>query len=174
MTTRKPASSKAKTPAKAKSRAQTSSKSVSQSRSKTPVSKWNAEAAELKAIRLSQAVIEFGMDGVIIDANTAFLTTMGYTLDEIKGRHHSLFVDFAYANSLEYREFWAALNRGDHKTGEMRRLAKGGAEVWLQASYFPVLDKAGRPCSVLKIASDVTAAKNQSADMQGQVAAASN
>jgi methyl-accepting chemotaxis protein len=113
---------------------------------------------QIEAISNSQAVIEFRMDGSVITANPIFLTTMGYGLDEIKGKQHSLFVDEAYRRSPEYTEFWAALNRGQNVAGEFKRLAKGGKVVWLHASYNPILDLNGKPLKVVKYASDVTEA----------------
>src|SRR5215469_14494185 len=86
--------------------------------------------SKLKAIDASQATIEFKMDGTILTANANFLKAMGYGLEEIRGKHHSLFVEPAERNSAEYREFWAALNRGQFQSREFRRIAKGGREVW--------------------------------------------
>jgi methyl-accepting chemotaxis protein len=130
-------------------------------------------AGQIAAISRSQAVIEFNMDGTIIRANDNFLSAMGYTLDEVKGKHHSMFVDEATRTSPAYREFWASLNRGDYQTGEYRRLGKSGREVWIQASYNPILDSNGKPFKVVKYASDVTKQKLQNADYAGQVAAIS-
>jgi len=112
---------------------------------------------QLAAIRKSQAVIEFNLDGTILTANENFLQTLGYSLDEIKGRHHSLFVDETYKNSLEYREFWAKLNRGEYIAGEFKRIGKGGKEVWIQASYGPIMGLNGQPFKVVKYATDITA-----------------
>ena len=114
-------------------------------------------AGQLGAISKSQAVVEFSMDGRIIHANENFLRTMGYTLAEVKGKHHSMFAEPAYAASLEYRMFWEKLNRGEFDSGQYKRLGKGGREVWLQASYNPILDSSGRPVKVVKYAPDVTA-----------------
>ncbi|MCA9185874.1 MAG: PAS domain-containing protein, partial [Planctomycetales bacterium] len=125
----------------------------------------------MDALSRSQAVIEFELDGTIVSANENFLTTLGYTLDEIVGRHHSMFVDAAYAASPEYREFWAALNRGEFRSGEFRRFGKGGKEVWIQASYNAVFDKDGKPYRVVKFAADMSESKLQMADYQGQLAA---
>ncbi len=136
-------------------------------------SKWNLESAQLEALSRSLAVIEFELDGTIIQANGNFLKTVDYTLDEIRGRHHSMFVDPALVHSHEYREFWAALNRGESRSGEFRRFGKGGKEVWIQASYTPILDKSGKAIRVVKFASDITASKLQSADFHGQLAAIS-
>jgi len=112
--------------------------------------------AMIVAIGKSQAVIEFLMDGTIVTANDNFLKTLGYTLDEIKGKHHSMFVDEAYRQSREYREFWATLNRGEYQAAEYKRIGKGGKEVWIQASYNPILDLKGKPYKVVKYATDVT------------------
>jgi methyl-accepting chemotaxis protein len=136
--------------------------------------KQNLEnAALLAAIGRSQAKIEFELDGTIITANENFLKTVGYGLDEITGRHHSLFADEVYKNSPEYREFWARLNRGEFVAGEFKRVGKGGREIWIQASYNPVFDSSGKAYKVVKCASDITAAKLQSADYAGQLAAIS-
>jgi methyl-accepting chemotaxis protein len=126
---------------------------------------------KLEALDRSQAIIEFKLDGTIISANQNFLDTMGYRLDEIQGRHHSMFVDPAEQAGAEYREFWAALNRGQARTAEYRRFAKGGREVWIQASYNPVLDRSGRPYKVVKFATDTTEQKLQAADFEGQLKA---
>jgi len=116
-------------------------------------------AGQVAAIRKSQAVIEFGMDGTILDANDNFLKALGYTLDEIKGRHHSMFVDEAYRQSFDYKEFWTRLNRGEYQAAEYKRIGKGGKEVWIQASYNPIMDLNGRPFKVVKFATDVTPQK---------------
>lgn len=127
----------------------------------------------LKAISKSQGMIEFAMDGVVLTANQNFLDALGYTLEEVKGRHHRMFVDDAYARGEGYRVFWEALNRGEFQAAEYKRIGKGGREVWIQATYNPILDLNGRPFKVIKIATDVTAQKIQYADFQGQVAAIS-
>ena len=116
-------------------------------------------AGQIEAISKSQAVIEFNMDGIIQTANQAFLDTIGYTLQEIKGKHHSMFVEEAMKRSHEYREFWQDLNEGIYSTGEYKRVGKGGAEIWLQASYNPILDLNGKPFKVVKYASNVTGRK---------------
>jgi methyl-accepting chemotaxis protein len=112
--------------------------------------------ARMAAISKSQAVIDFKMDGVIITANENFLQATGYTLDEIVGKHHGMFVDEASRDSPEDREFWANLRRGEYQAGEFKRRGKGGREVWLQASYNPILDRNGKPSKVVKYATDVT------------------
>ncbi len=127
--------------------------------------------AKLDALNDSHAMIEFDLDGKVLFANHLFLEVMGYRLPEIVGRHHSMFVEEAYRQSTEYQEFWAALRRGDHLTGEFKRLAKGGKEVWVQASYNPIKGRTGKPVKVLKIATDTTVSKLVAADHAGQVTA---
>jgi PAS domain S-box-containing protein len=142
----------------------------------SPVSQGPSKAeleATITAIERSQAVIEFKMDGTVITANDNFLRALGYTLDEVQGRHHSMFVDEAYRQSGEYREFWAKLNRGEYQAAEYKRIGKGGKEVWIQASYNPILDPNGKPFKVVKFATDVTEQKLIAADHAGQIAAAS-
>ena len=112
-----------------------------------------------EALNKQQAIIEFTLDGTILDANDNFLSTLGYTLDEIKGKHHRMFADPEYAASPEYQAFWAKLGRGESEAGTYRRLGKGGKEVWIQASYNALLDSSGRPFKVVKFASDVTEVK---------------
>lgn len=129
----------------------------------------NSWKAMVEAFSRSQAMIQFTPDGHILDANANFLGAMGYTLDEIKGQHHSLFVDPDYGNSREYVEFWQDLARGEFKAEEFQRFDKHGNEVWIQASYNPVVNSAGRVVKVVKIASDITERKMRSADFEGQV-----
>lgn len=111
---------------------------------------------QLAAIGKSQAVIEFNMDGIIQDANDNFLNTVGYTLEEIKGKHHSMFVDPAYRASPEYAAFWDALRSGTFSSGEYRRVGKNGKEIFIQATYNPILDHNGKPFRVVKFATDIT------------------
>ncbi len=111
---------------------------------------------QLAAIDRVQAVIEFDLDGTIKTANANFLSTLGYSLSEIAGKHHSMFVDHAERSAPAYREFWAQLNRGEFVAGEFRRIAKGGADVWIQASYNPIIDAQGKPYKVVKYATDIT------------------
>lgn len=127
--------------------------------------------AQVAALHRVQAVIEFGLDGTILLANDNFLQAMGYRLEEIQGKHHSLFVDPEHAGSTEYRDFWARLGRGEYDAGQYRRFGKGQREIWIQASYNPVLDRQGRPYKVVKFATDITAQKLQAADSAGQLAA---
>jgi methyl-accepting chemotaxis protein len=126
---------------------------------------------QIDAINKSQAVIEFDLDGIIVTANDNFLSVMGYSLAEIQGEHHSMFVEPAYRSSSEYKQFWKSLNEGKFQSAEYKRIGKGGREVWIQASYNPIFDEAGRPYKVIKFASDVTASKMQNVDFQGQIAA---
>jgi methyl-accepting chemotaxis protein len=130
-----------------------------------------SRAGLVDAIDRVQAVIEFALDGTILTANENFLRAVGYSLDEVQGKHHRLFCDAAYAASAEYRAFWAKLARGEYEAGEFRRFGKGGTEVWLNASYNPVLDTSGKVVSVVKFATDITAAKRRTAEFEGKLAA---
>uniref|UniRef100_UPI001FE1913C PAS domain S-box protein n=1 Tax=Solimonas soli TaxID=413479 RepID=UPI001FE1913C len=123
-------------------------------------------AAQMQAIDRSQAVIEFTPDGHIVHANDNFLRVLGYRLDEIKGQHHAMFVAPAYRDSGEYRAFWEKLGRGEYDAGRYMRVAKGGREVWIQASYNPVLDAQGKPQKIVKYASDVTGEVHAAARLQ--------
>jgi methyl-accepting chemotaxis protein len=118
-------------------------------------------AAETKgkidAISLSQTVIEFDMEGNVQTANPNFLRTMGYTLAEIRGKHHSMFCEPGLVQSQAYRDFWADLGEGKFQSARYRRIGKHGAEVWIQATYNPILDVDGRPYKVVKYAIDITA-----------------
>ena len=125
----------------------------------------------IAAIDRSQAVIEFSLDGRILTANRNFLEAMGYTLDEIQGRHHRMFVDPEYAASRDYEAFWERLRRGEFSTAEFRRFGQGGREVWIQASYCPILNIAGQPTRVIKVATDITERKHRDAEFAGKIAA---
>ncbi len=128
-------------------------------------------AARIDAIDRSQAVIEFKLDGTVITANSNFLNALGYRLEDIQGKHHSLFIETAERESTTYREFWDALRRGELRAGEFMRIAKGGRAVWIQASYTPLLDRSGKPFKVVKFATDITAQKLKNFDYEGQIAA---
>jgi methyl-accepting chemotaxis protein len=128
-------------------------------------------AAQAAAVSRAQAVIEFNLDGTVITANENFLNALGYSLAEIEGKHHSMFVEQAVRDGAAYREFWARLNRGEHDAAEYKRIGKGGREVWILASYNPVLDEKGKPFKVVKFATDITAQKLRTADVAGQIAA---
>jgi methyl-accepting chemotaxis protein len=127
--------------------------------------------SKIEALNRSQAVIEFNLDGTVLTANKNFLDTLGYTLAEIQGKHHSLFVEPAQRDGAAYRAFWSALARGEFQTGEYRRLAKGGREIWLQATYNPVLGRNGKPVKVVKFAIDISAQVARTADCEGQIKA---
>ncbi len=126
-------------------------------------------ASQLAAIDRSQAVIEFKMDGTLVTANDIFLKATGYTLDEVKGKHHRMFVDEVYQQSADYGEFWAKLNRGEYQAGEYRQIGKGGREVWIQGSYNPILDPNGKPFKVANYATDVTPQKLAAEDLKRKV-----
>ncbi|MFC7704791.1 methyl-accepting chemotaxis protein [Plastorhodobacter daqingensis] len=130
----------------------------------------NARAV-LAGLKRSQAVISFRPDGTIIAANENFLSAVGYSLTEIQGRHHSMFVDPAWRDSAEYAAFWQRLGAGNHDAGQYLRLAKGGRKIWIEASYIPVLDARGKVVQVVKFATDITARTMRLADLEGQVAA---
>jgi methyl-accepting chemotaxis protein len=117
--------------------------------------------ATLASIHRSQAVIEFELDGTIITANENFLKTMGYSLGEIQGRHHSLFVSPEYAQSNEYKGFWRQLNSGQFMAGKFQRVGKGGRDVWIQGAYNPLMDAGGRAYKIVKFATEITDAENQ-------------
>jgi methyl-accepting chemotaxis protein len=124
----------------------------------------DAEAV-VQAVQRSQAVIEFTLDGTILHANQNFLQLMGYSLDEVKGRHHSLFVDPPEAGGAGYRQFWSSLRAGRFEAGEFRRFGKGAKEVWIQGSYNPVFDDQGSPVKVIKFAADVSESKRLSREV---------
>jgi methyl-accepting chemotaxis protein len=127
--------------------------------------------AKLDALSKSQAVIEFNLDGTIVTANENFLKALGYTLAEIQGKHHSMFVEPAYKESAEYRAFWEKLGKGQFQAAEYKRIAKGGRPIWIQASYNPLIGRGGMPYKVVKFATDITAEKMRSADYEGQIKA---
>ena len=113
------------------------------------------------------------MDGIVREVNENFARVMGYTRAEVVGKHHSQFVESAYAGSAEYRAFWEKLNRGESDINSYKRIAKGGREVWIQASYNPIPDVNGKPFKVVKYATDITEQKVRAADFEGQLAAIS-
>jgi methyl-accepting chemotaxis protein len=129
------------------------------------------DAGKIAAVSRSQAVIEFNLDGTILTANENFLSTLGYSLAEIQGKHHSMFVTPVDRDSSAYREFWASLSRGEFQSAEYKRIGKGGKEVWILASYNPILDEAGKPFKVVKFASDVSEQKLKAANFAGQIEA---
>ena len=113
-------------------------------------------SSQIKAISQSQAVIEFNMDGTIIQANDNFLNTLGYSLAEVQGKHHRIFVEPVDAQLPEYAQFWDKLNAGEFDSGRYKRIGKAGKEVWIQASYNPIFNLEGKPFKVVKYATDVT------------------
>jgi len=117
--------------------------------------------AQVEAINRSQAVIHFEMDGTITHANENFLNVMGYTLDEIKGKHHSIFCEKEYAESSEYKAFWENLRQGEFHAAQYKRLGKDGRNVWIEGSYNPVIDLSGNPFKVTKFATDLTPRKQE-------------
>ncbi|MGA3249043.1 MAG: methyl-accepting chemotaxis protein [Paraburkholderia sp.] len=133
------------------------------------------EMHELSAVSAAlnrvQAVIEFDLHGIVLYANDNFLQTLGYTLDEVRGQHHRMFCEPAYADSLAYRQFWEKLARGEFDHGEYQRVGRGGREVWINASYNPVFDSDGKAYKVIKFATDITASRQQNAEYEGKVRA---
>jgi methyl-accepting chemotaxis protein len=124
---------------------------------------------QLAAINKAQAVIEFGLDGTILHANDNFLNALGYRLEEVKGQHHRMFVEPGYRESAEYTRFWEKLGRGEYDAAQYKRIGKDGREVWIQASYNPILDARGRPFKVVKYATDVTAQVRAAQALQSAV-----
>ncbi|MBP1202224.1 methyl-accepting chemotaxis protein [Duganella sp. 1411] len=125
------------------------------------------------ALNRVQALIEFDLDGIILHANENFLATVGYTLAEVQGRHHAMFCDPDYVKTGEYKDFWARLGRGEYDRGDYKRLGKGGREVWINASYNPIIGADGKAYKVIKFATVITDTKLQSAEYQSKVAAIS-
>jgi methyl-accepting chemotaxis protein len=135
----------------------------------------NIQDIELQAIHAAlnrvQAVIEFDLEGKILHANDNFLRVLGYTLDEVQGRHHSMFCEPEFAASPTYKQFWAKLGAGEYEHGEYKRLAKGGREIWINASYNPIMDADGKPYKVIKFATDITDSRMRNAEYEGKVSA---
>ena len=129
------------------------------------VTELRNSTGQLRAIEQSQATIEFTMDGKILTANANFLQAMGYTLDEIKGQHHSMFIDPNEAQTGEYTQFWNQLNQGKSNAGEFKRFGKNRKVVWIQGAYYPICDLNGRPFKVVKFASDITRQKELEFEM---------
>ena len=129
----------------------------------------SSASRRLASLMNAQACIEFDSTGRILAANDAFLAVMGYSIEEIRGKHHRMFVDPAYADSAAYQEFWDQLARGEAQTSEFMRLTKQGKPVWLQASYNPVRDRFGRVRRIIKTAQDTTARKLRDAEFEAQI-----
>ncbi|MBN2607429.1 MAG: PAS domain-containing protein, partial [Thiotrichales bacterium] len=115
---------------------------------------------QIDAINRVMAVIEFDLGGHILNANDNFMTAMGYQLSEIQGKHHRLFVKPDYAESDEYRTFWQDLKAGQYKSGTFQRITRQGQDIWLEASYNPILDEKGNAIKVIKYAVDVSKNEN--------------
>ncbi|SEN85979.1 methyl-accepting chemotaxis sensory transducer with Pas/Pac sensor [Duganella sp. CF517] len=125
------------------------------------------------ALNRVQALIEFDLEGIILHANENFLATVGYTLAEVQGRHHAMFCDPEYVKTAEYKEFWARLGRGEYDRGDYKRVGKGGREVWINASYNPIIDAAGNAYKIIKFATVITDTKIKNAEYESKVAAMS-
>ncbi|KQQ45084.1 chemotaxis protein [Duganella sp. Leaf126] len=125
------------------------------------------------ALNRVQALIEFDLDGSILHANENFLSTMGYTLSEVQGQHHAMFCDPDYVHSGAYQALWDKLARGEFDRGEYKRLAKGGREIWISASYNPIMDDDGKPYKVIKFATVITDSKLKNAEHESKIAAIS-
>jgi methyl-accepting chemotaxis protein len=121
------------------------------------VSKTHEITATLAALDRSHAVIEFKMDGTIIRANANFLAVTGYRLADIRGRSHAIFVAAKERHSMAYQRFWDGLKRGEFQAGEYRHIGKHGRDVWIQATYNPILRRNGKPFKVVACATDITA-----------------
>lgn len=130
----------------------------------------NAEfKSKVQALERAQAVVEFDLKGNIIDANENFLNLMGYRLEEVRSKHHRIFCDSSYVQTEEYNSFWDKLSRGEFDAGEYKRVAKNGNEIWIQATYNPIMDMDGRPVKVVKFATDVTMSKLRNTEFQSKV-----
>lgn len=123
------------------------------------------------ALHRSSAVIEFDINGLVVDANANFLKVTGYDIGEIRGQHHRVFCDPTVAASEQYARFWQSLARGEFVTGEFQRFGKDGREIWIQASYNPVFDSRGNVIGVVKFATDITEAKRKAAEFESKVKA---
>ncbi|HQT77990.1 MAG TPA: PAS domain-containing methyl-accepting chemotaxis protein [Rhodopila sp.] len=131
----------------------------------------NTAALTLEALGRSQAIVEFDPDGIVLTANQKFLDTFGYTLAEIKGKHHRLFVEAGHAASADNQQFWQNLRQGQYQAAQFKRIGKGGREIWIEASYNPIRGRGGETIKIVKFASDVTAQKLEYANLAGQIAA---
>ena len=125
------------------------------------------------ALNKAQAIIEYNLDGTILYANENFLKPSGYTLEEIKGKHHRMFCDEEYAGSLAYRQFWDKLSRGESEVGEFRRYGKDRKETWVKVCYHPVVDEKGKPYKVIVFGADITETKRVNAEFEGKMNAIS-
>ncbi|MEM8802634.1 MAG: PAS domain-containing methyl-accepting chemotaxis protein, partial [Pseudomonadota bacterium] len=137
------------------------------------VTEARMNTGKLAAIDRSQAIIEFELDGTIITANENFIKTVGYSLDEIQGKHHRMFCEAAFASSAEYTSMWNKLANGEFIVGDFKRVAKDGSDIWINASYNPIVDAAGKAFKVVKFASDITEEKMRSLEEAGKMNAIS-
>ncbi|MBW9086798.1 PAS domain-containing methyl-accepting chemotaxis protein [Rhizobium wenxiniae] len=137
-----------------------------------PFGHMQSNAALVEALNRSQAIIEFDLNGIILTANENFCRTVGYSLPEIVGKHHRIFVDPADAASKDYADFWAGLAKGKFDQGKYKRFGKGGREVWIEASYNPLF-KGNKPYKVVKIATDITASRKDALENRGKLEALS-
>lgn len=128
-------------------------------------------AGKVRAMERAQAVIEFDLHGHVLAANDLFLHLMGYSLEEVKGQHHRMFCEPTYLNTDAYRSFWEKLGRSEYDAGQYKRIAKGGREVWIQATYNPIYSADGRLIKIVKFASDITEFKRGVAERDGRLAA---
>nr|WP_314621596.1 PAS domain-containing methyl-accepting chemotaxis protein [uncultured Noviherbaspirillum sp.] len=126
---------------------------------------------KIDAVNRIQAVIEFSLDGIVLEANENFLTTLGYKREEVVGKHHRMFCEAAYARSADYTAFWNQLGDGNVHSGEFKRLDRSGRDVWLSATYNPIFDSDGKPIKVVKFATDITNAQRTNADFLGKMTA---
>lgn len=129
---------------------------------------------QIDEINRTQAVIKFNNEGFVLEANKNFFVATGYSLEEIQGKHHSMFIDPEYKETVDYRQFWEKLNRGEFITDEFLRFGKGGKEVWMQATYTPAFDANGKVVSVTKFATDITARKRTEANLKRTLDAIEN
>lgn len=130
---------------------------------------YNELAARLNALDKSLAIIEFDLDGRIIMANANFLATVGYTLGEIQGKHHRMFVEPRLAESPDYATFWRDLRSGEFMSGEFPRVSKTGDRIWLEATYNPIIGPDGTPSKIVKFASNITAKKNETSRLTSMI-----
>ncbi|MBO0139899.1 PAS domain-containing methyl-accepting chemotaxis protein [Agrobacterium sp. Ap1] len=137
-----------------------------------PFGHMQSNAALVEALNRSQAIIEFDLNGIILTANENFCRTVGYSLSEIVGKHHRIFVDPTDAASKNYADFWAGLAKGKFDQGKYKRFGKGGCEVWIEASYNPLF-KGNKPYKVVKIATDITASRKDALENRGKLEALS-
>src|SRR6185295_10584697 len=135
------------------------------------------ELADLRgkvdAMGRAQPMIEFDMDSIVLNANQNFLNASKYALSEIRGKHHSMFVDPEHRGTPEYKEFWNKLRRGEVQAAQYKRMARNGRPVWVSATYYPILNGRDRPFKVVKYTVDITEQMLAQSDAKEQIAAIS-